>query len=490
MLTVFFMVWFVGNLPTTGWAGYLLGDISAPFYLASPENRVDEVVQPLLADWLFPEPDPLVIGGLLSGLPPKVAIPWQPWVRPVFWWSAASMSIVMAGFFGSVLFFKQWHEIERLTFPMATFPADMLREEPGRRLPSVMYAPLFWGGFVFAGGILCWNVAGYFVHTLPHITLFDHWRSMAVPLGYHFPNYYLRIQPVIMGLAYLCPLDLLFSFWFYNIANIVKEGLINRSGFSIGLQGQQVGAGEMLMLEAHGALVFLVGWSVWVSRTHLARTFRQAVDLDRSSDEGVPVTYRTAWLGLTCSVLFLAGWCVAAGMEFWAMVVQLLLMFVALFGVAKYAAATGFTFLSPGGNAGLGADKGGAVWMQLGGTANMSPGTLTAIWMVNRNALAGMPIRLTGTMSVPHYFRMLGDHFRRNPLVWSAAVLAYVVGCTVTVGDSMYRGYVDGGMNGPVYLGDWTRLVQMVPIIEGTKVEHLDPENGRSGEQDSSRPSF
>lgn len=474
MLTIFFMVWLVGNLPTTGWAGYMLGNISAPFYLASPENRVGEVVGPFLTPWLFPDRNPLVIGGLLSGLPPDTAIPWQPWVRPVFWWAAGSMSIVMAGFFGSVLFFKQWNEIERLTFPMATFPADMLREEPGRRLPTVMYSPLFWTGFAIASAILCWNIAGYFLPTFGHIRLFDHWASMTVPLGYHYPDYSLRIQPVIMGLAYLCPLDLLFSFWSYQIVNIFKEGLINQTGFSVGLQGQQEGAPMIFLLEAHGALVFLVGWSVWVSRTHLMETYRQARLDDRRSDEGTPVTYRTAWLGLAVSVVFLGGWCVAAGMELWATIVQLLLMFIALFGVAKYAAATGFTFLSPGGNLGTAGDKGGTVWMQLGGTASLSPSTLTAIWMVNHNGLAGIPIRLTGTVAIPHYFCMLGDHFRRHPLVWLAVPIAYVVGCVVTVGDSMYRGYVDGGMNGPIYLGDWTRLVRMVPIIEGTKIMFFD----------------
>jgi hypothetical protein len=137
-------------------------------------------------------------------------------------------------------------------------------------------------------------------------------------------------------------------------------------------------------------------------------TYRQARQVDRRSDEGTPVTYRTAWLGLAVSVVFLGGWCVAAGMELWATLVQLLLMFIALFGVAKYAAATGFTFLSPGGNLGTAGDKGGTVWMQLGGTASLSPSTLTAVWMVNHNALAGIPIRLTGTVAVAHYFRNAG----------------------------------------------------------------------------------
>ncbi|MCZ6632064.1 MAG: hypothetical protein O7G87_01550 [bacterium] len=476
VLTIFVMVWIVGNLPTTGWAGYLLGDISAPAQLSSPENRVGDVVGPLLPDWLFLQYSPVVIGGIYGGLPPGVAIPWQPWVRPVFWWTAGSLSVVMAGFFGSVLFFKQWHEKERLTFPMATFPVDLLREEPGHRLPVVFRSPLFWIGFGISGGILCWNVTGYFMHTVPHIPLFDHFRQMAVPLGHHFPDYYLRVQPVIMGLAYLCPLDLLFSFWFYNIFSIVKEGMMNRIGFSVGLQGQQAAPSEMLGLEAHGALVLLVGWSVWVSRAHLVETVHKALHKHRKVDDGVPVTYRTAWLGLVASVVFLGGWCMAAGMGFWAMVIQLGLMFVALFGVAKYAAATGFTFLSPGGQGGLGADKGAGVWMQLGGTANLSPESLTAMWMVNRNALAGMPIRLTGTMSIPHYFRILGDHLRRHPLIWGLVPIAYLVGCLTTVSDSMYRSYTDGGMNGPLYLGDWTRLVGLVPVIEGSRLFYFDPE--------------
>ena len=75
MLTIFFMVWLVGNLPTTGWAGYLLGNISAPVHLASPENRVGDVIAPLLPDWLFMQKSPVVIGQLYGGLEPNTSIP-------------------------------------------------------------------------------------------------------------------------------------------------------------------------------------------------------------------------------------------------------------------------------------------------------------------------------------------------------------------------------------------------------------------------------
>ncbi|MDE2953461.1 MAG: hypothetical protein OXR71_02980, partial [Gemmatimonadota bacterium] len=476
MLTIFFMVWLVGNLPTTGWAGYLLGNISAPVHLASPENRVGDVIAPLLPDWLFMQKSPVVIGQLYGGLEPNTSIPWQPWIRPLFWWTAACLSVVMADFFCSVLFFKQWHEKERLTFPMATFPTEMLREEPGYRLPVVFHAPLFWVGFGISTFVICWNIAGYFVHTLPHIPIYDLAGQMAINIGYHYPRYFLRMQPLIMGLAYLCPLDLLFSFWFYNVLNIIKEGLMNQTGITVGLQGQQATPAEILSFESHGALVFLVAWSLWVSRKHLKNTLECALMSNRAADDGTPVTYRTAWLGLAASVIFLAGWCLAAGMELWATIVQLILMFIALFGVAKYAAATGFTFLSPGSTGGLGADKGGNVWMQMGGTANMSPGTLTTIWMINRNGFAGMPIRLTATMSVPHYFRMLGNHLKRHPMVWAIIPIAYIAGCITTATDSLYRSYMDGGMNGPLYLGDWNHLVRLVPYVEGSTILYFDIE--------------
>ncbi len=476
MLTIFFMVWLVGNLPTTGWAGYLLGNISAPVHLASPENRVTDVIAPFLPDWLFMQKSPVVIGQLYGGIEPNTAIPWQPWIRPLFWWTAACLSVVMAGFFCSVLFFKQWHEKERLTFPMATFPTEMLREEPGYRLPVVFHAPLFWVGFGISTFVICWNIAGYFVHTLPHIPIYDLAGQMAINIGYHYPRYFLRMQPLIMGLAYLCPLDLLFSFWFYNVLNIIKEGLMNQTGITVGLQGQQATPAEILSFESHGALVFLVAWSLWVSRKHLKNTLECALMSNRAADDGTPVTYRTAWLGLAASVIFLAGWCLAAGMELWATIVQLILMFIALFGVAKYAAATGFTFLSPGSTGGLGADKGGNVWMQMGGTANMSPGTLTTIWMINRNGFAGMPIRLTATMSVPHYFRMLGNHLKRHPMVWAIIPIAYITGCITTATDSLYRSYMDGGMNGPLYLGDWNHLVRLVPYVEGSTILYFDIE--------------
>ena len=55
ILTIFGMVWVGGNLPAVGWALHSVSAIPAPDFFASPENRIREVVIPLLPQWLcFP----------------------------------------------------------------------------------------------------------------------------------------------------------------------------------------------------------------------------------------------------------------------------------------------------------------------------------------------------------------------------------------------------------------------------------------------------
>ena len=470
LLTIFSMTWVVGNLPTIGWAGFWVTDLTAPAHWGSPENRVGDLVVPFLPQWLFPETSPRVIGRLYTGLEPGESIPWGAWVRPLYWWLTGCLAMVMAGFFASVLFFKQWAEKERLVFPMAAFPLELLRESEGKRLPVVFTDRVFWAGFAIVAGIICWNIAGYFVLSMPRITLFDQIKTKAVHLGYHFPDYYLRVRPMLMGLAYLCPLDILFSFWVVQFVNIFKEGMINRTGFTVGLEGQAATAKEITMLEAHGALVFLVVWSVWVAREHLRETFRRAFSGSGSADDGAPVSYRTAWLGLLLSAVFVGGWLLSAGMSFPATVAQMLLMFVCFFGITKYAAITGFVFLSSGEWG-----KGAGIMKALAGTASFSPRTQTAMWLFSDGqSLLGLPIRTTSIVSIPHFFRMLGEHLRRHPLIWGAVPLAFVTGYFASSGVQLYRCYTEGALNGLVARWDWKVLLWRVPEIEGTRLTFFD----------------
>ncbi|MDA0711926.1 MAG: hypothetical protein O3B73_17140, partial [bacterium] len=468
LVTILGMLWVAGNLPAVGWALHSVSLVASPEFYASPENRLRDTAMPYLPPWLFLDARLPAVHQIFTGLQQGESIPWLVWFRPFSWWLVGVFGAVMGGFFGSVLFFKQWQEKERLVFPMAEFPAALLEEREGESLPVIFQDRMFWAGFGLVAFIILWNILGYFAISLPRITLFDVYTSKAVNLGLYYPDIYLRVQPLIMGLAYLCPLDILFSFWFYNIINIYKIGLINRTGFSVGLEGQTATGGELAMLESHGALVFLVVWSVWVARHHIRETFFKALSDVRSLDDGEPVSYRTAWLGLFLSSVGVCGWLVSAGFTLATALLQMLLMFICYFGITKYAATTGFTFLSPAGG------KGHRIIISLLGTENLQPGTMTMMTSVNRNTFLGEASRTTSLPAIVHIFRLMGNHLKRHPGIWIAISLAFVVGFYGAASVKIYRSYAEGGLNGHLVSWPMDQLIAEIPYIEGSKVTVFD----------------
>ena len=466
LLTILGMLWVAGNLPAVGWGSYSVSLVPSPEFFASPENRLSEVVLPHLPKWLFLDArDPRVYAAY-TGLAPDEAMPWMIWIRPFFWWLVGCLATVFATMFGTILFFKQWDEQERLAFPMSTFPVDILETEDDG-IPSVFKNRIFWIGFAITAGIILWNIAGYFAISLPRITLFDQYRTKQLDLGRYYPPLFLRIQPLLMGLAYLCPTDILFSIWVYNIFNTFKIGFLNRTGFTVGIAGQPAEAGAIANLESNGALFLLVGWSVWVSRRHLRDTVRLAIG-PRAQDNGAPVTYRTAWIGWVMSVLILGSWMHSTGISPTAVVLQLIFLFTCYFGVSKYAAATGFTFITPAGGKGYG------IMTSIGGTVRLSPSSQTMLRLLQGNMYLGAPIRPAFVVAFPHIFKMLGRSLWKNRSIWIVMILAYIFGFTTAAGSRIHQSYVDGGLNGLLNTNDMASLARNVPFIEGTKVYVFD----------------
>ena len=470
ILTIFCMLWVAGNLPAVGWALHSVSAIPGPDFFASPENRIREVIIPLIPKWLLIDTSDPSVRAIYTGLPQGGQIPWMKWVQPFFWWLVGCLALLMSALFGSVLFFRQWDEGERLVFPMSAFPVDMLETSEGRRVPDILSNKIFWIGFACTGTVIAWNILGYFAISLPRITLFDRAVDKVLEIGMYYPQQYLRVQPLLIGLAYLCPTDILFSMWFYNGINTFKIGSLNRIGFTVGLEGQPAQANEIAMLESNGALFLLVAWSVWIARGHLIRTVRMAISSDRSKDDAVPLSYRSAWIGWCLSVLALAGWCMTNGMTFWATGFQLVFLFVCYFGISKYAATTGFTFLNPAGG------KGNGVIRSIGGSLNFTPASLTMMEFIGNNTFLGAALRTTCIPSITHILKMWGDRLKRIPVIWLLIPGAYIVGWWLASGTRLFHAYDEGGLNGLLVPWQVDALTRQIPFIEGTKAHIFDPQ--------------
>ena len=444
MMVIFATTWIAGMMPSVGWMGYLIGMLPAPHFFATPENRWAELFFDYLPMWGFPDPVPHVMDSFYYGLGKGETVPWSAWTMPLWWWFSCAIALVGAGYFVSCIFHRQWTDAERLTYPLVEFPVDMMEGfDEGRVIPTILRKPVFWWGFGWTAGIILWNVVNFWYPNVPRIDLFDNVNVKAMEFARHFPPFYARVLPLVIGLGYLCSLDLLFTFWFFGVLAILKVGVVNRTGLTIGLEGQPSKAGEIVALESHGAMTVLVIWSLWLARRHLLHVWRCA----RSGERGDgPIGYRLAVVGLGVCAAYFCGFLMSVGMSLSLALGQMALMFIAYFATVKFMVASGFGYLFP-------------VWVKGGnflkivtGTAGMSTPELSALQLVNSNAVFGGS-RLQTLQVIPHHLRVMDDvgpEGRRHTatVIFGAFTIAFVA----SAGTIIYYCYQESAL----FLRSWT----------------------------------
>lgn len=444
MMVIFATMWIAGMMPGVGWMGYFIGGLPAPHFFATPENRWAELFLDELPRWAFPEPTPWIMDRFYFGLHTGESVPWAGWVMPVGWWFTGALAFVGAGFFVIAIFHRQWADAERLTYPLVNFPMDLMDGfGEGRAVPKIFRSSLFWAGVAWTAGIICWNMINFWFPNVPRITLFDNINTKAMTVAQSFPPVYLRVLPLVIGLGYLCSLDLLFSFWFFGLFSVVKVGVLNRTGFTVGLPGQPAKAGELINLESHGAMTVLVIWSIWIARRHLKHVWEMAVKGEKSNG---PVSYRLAVVGLAVCTVYLCGFFMALGMSFKLAVVHLVMMFIAYFATSKFIAASGFGYLFP-------------VWIKGSGFVTSVMGTdtltvkeMTAMQLVNSNIFYG-GTRIQTMQVLPHHFKAMDDVEEKRGRKWMSGTvfLAFAVSFVVCAMTIMYYCYHESAL----YLRSW-----------------------------------
>ena len=445
MMVIFATMWIVGMMPGVGWMGYFIGALPAPYFFASPENRWAELFLDELPHWAFPEPTPWIMDRFYFGLHTGEVVPWTGWIPSVLWWFSGVLAFMAAGFFVIAIFHRQWADAERLTYPLVNFPMDLMEGfGEGRALPKIFRDPVFWAGFAWTAGIIGWNIINFWFPNVPRITLFDSINTKSMTVAQSFPPVYLRVLPLVIGLGYLCSLDLLFSFWFFGLFAVVKMGVINRTGFTVGLEGQVAKGGEIVNLESHGAMTVLVVWSVWIARRHLIHVAKTALKGNRGDG---PISYRFAVIGLIISVLYLCSFFISLGMSFSLAIVHLLMMFIAYFATSKFIAASGFGYLFP-------------VWIKgsgfvnaILGTATLSTREMTAMHLVNSGVFYGGG-RIQTMQVLPHHFKAMDDVPAERGKNWTSGVvfLAFTMGFFVCAATIIYYCYRDSAL----FLRSWT----------------------------------
>ena len=345
LVVIYAMMIVASAIPTWGLVTNLFHILTRPFYYATPENRWVDLVQPLIPAWLAPR-DPEVARFFYEGLPDGVGIPWGAWLVPLLAWGSAMLAVYLLMIATMVIFRRPWVEQERLVFPLAQLPLEMLRGNDEGIFPLIFRNPLMWVGFSLPFAIQMLDGLNHYFFFVPEIRLlFD-------PLLLFRDSVRLNIfvNFAIIGVTYFLNLNVAFSVWFFHLLSRFQTGLFNIVGFQIkGHNEALTGSSVALSHQGMGAMLVLVVAIVWTARDHLRRVCRAAFRRDGGVVDGDGdeiLSYRAAvWLWIGCAAYFF-GWLLFSGAPPLAAAVFCFGAFAIFLAIARVIAQGGVGFTS------------------------------------------------------------------------------------------------------------------------------------------------
>ena len=280
------------------------------FYFATPENQWAETFHSYIPEWLVVSDKSVLSGYYKRGYFERTLyVPeyLRAWIVPSLAWASVTIAFVLCMLCINVLVRRQWTEHERLAYPLAQVPLEVIDKGSG-----LFKTRLLWIGFAVSAGRDLLNGLHYLYPTVPGI-LYDSfrldqyftakpWNAIgALPVEFH---------PFAIGLAFFMPLGMSFSavffFWLWRLERVLGSliGVGALRGFPFAWQ------------QSIGVCAVILVFTVWMYRFQALRivknVFRQTDDDPMEMRE-----YRRAILGFLLCFGYLIGFCYWSGMKIW-----------------------------------------------------------------------------------------------------------------------------------------------------------------------------
>lgn len=317
-LFIYAVLFVVNGIPARGLAYFLLGNITAFRYYATPANAWDELFAHYVPSWVSPA-DPRVIEGLYEGARGVSIVPWAPWLAPMLTWAWLAMSMSICVLAVSALFERQWIRNERLGFPLVAVPLALTGSE-GAGIGTGAGGPtwrrsVFWIGVTVPVILHSINGLHNYIPAVPLIKLHNNildahfvaqpWRSMGF--------WRISIYPIVVGLIFLVPSEVSFSCWVFFLFSKAQRIIGRATGLNALRHGAHAGW-PFPSPQGQGAYLALMGLFLWAGRSHFRHAWRTAWGRDGETD-GAALAYRTAFAGLFLGMLSIAIWSRLTGLS-------------------------------------------------------------------------------------------------------------------------------------------------------------------------------
>ena len=437
LVTIYIMMIVASSIVAVGLTEHLLPTIVGVYYFATPENDWVNLIHPYIPDWISPS-DPEYINYFYEGLPRGEAMPWGIWIGPLLYWSSFAIALYFVMICMMVILRRQWVERERVIYPFAQTPMEMIGDDKSGYFAPFFKNPVMWLGFAIPFIIDSINSLHGFYPFIPRI---DVWSSMSIfrnTIRFSFATIF-----HVIGFVYLIPRDVALAIWSFSLFANVEQGIFN----IIGLQETRMTSiyishwtsnSPYLLHQGMGAMIAFVMLGLWTGREHLKGVLRKAFKNDPNVDDSDEIlSYRSAFFGMVAGLLFMTFWLWASGIPLWIVPVFLFGAFVVYTAMTRVVAEGGMPDMRP---PMLGAD-----FVITGlGTSVLGPKGLVAL---------GHTLTWHGEMrtfvmaSCANGLKLINVVAgNRRPLFW-AMMLSIVLSLAGSMWIVLYLAYEEGGIN-------------------------------------------
>jgi len=438
MATVYILMLVGAGIPSFGLTEYLVPTLAGSNYFASAANKWAETFYRYIPRWLVPysphgAPQQPAMLSFYEGLRFGQSIPWRPWITPLLLWSLFAFTLFFCYLCLAAILRRQWIDNEKLPFPLAQLPIEMLRED-GR---PFLRNPLMWLGFAVPMIVHAFNGLHQYYPSVPSITLklelnpyftARPWNGMGL--------FWLWVLFSVIGFTYLLPLDLSFSLWFFFLLFKAQEVILSAMGNQPAYAGPypvQVFAAQQML----GAFIVLFGSLIYLARPHLKHAWSEFWR-PTSADRQEPMSFRVAIGGLAIGTLALSGMLAAAGMSFPLALAAILLLYFIAITLTRFVSESGLLFIQA-------PFRPSDLMAQVVGTSALGPANLTIFAFVQRIFM--FDLRTFLLPSLLDGFRIADSRGLNRRSLARAMMLSVGIAAITSFASVLWIGYTYGGVN-------------------------------------------
>jgi hypothetical protein len=292
----------------------LISIMTTGYWFATPQNRWEQMLDGTTPSWLVISDQDVLYGYWNGNTTLYQQIVLTAWISPILWWIGFTVVLVFVLMCISVVFRPLWSDRERLTFPIIQLPLELTN--PSTRL---FRNPLMWIGFGIGAIINIINGLAHIFPSVPSIPLYidldayihnDPWTGTG-----WFP---ITLNPSVIGLSFLMPLDLLFSCSFFYLYWKGMFVIARATGVSqgYGWGGPSTSIFPWSNEQMFGGFIAIALGSVLIGRQYFKQVWRRLLarpsELD-DSNEGF--SFRAAFAGSLVGVGLLVAFAIHGGIR-------------------------------------------------------------------------------------------------------------------------------------------------------------------------------